>query len=186
MAESRRKDTSERPSGPSVRNAKGSFASSLDKELHKLTVHKMRFERVGHTLQAAALIHEAYLKLAETLGSAWQDREHFLAVAARVMRHTLVDLARSHDAGKRGAGSIQVTFDENLLSLKSSAPGVLIIDQELMRFASLDDRQAKILELQFFAGMTFEETGSVLEISCRTLKRDWRVALPWLRKELSG
>jgi RNA polymerase sigma-70 factor (ECF subfamily) len=188
MAESRLKDTSRRPSGPSVPEEEGRLASSLYKELHKLAARKMRFERINHTLQPTALVHEAYLKLAEVSRSIWRDRAHFLAVAARVMRHILVDHARAHGAGKRGTGAIQVSLEENLLSRKGPGTDVLAVDEALTRLGTLDARQAEILELHFFdffAGMTFEEIAAALGISPRTVKRDWSMARAWLRGALS-
>jgi RNA polymerase sigma-70 factor, ECF subfamily len=164
----------------------GSFAPSLYRELHKLAVRKMRFERANHTLQPTALVNEAYVRLAEaSSGSVWQDRAHFLAVAAHVMRHILVDHARSHDAEKRGAGAIQVTLDDALLASTGSAADVLAVDEALTRLAKLDARQAEILELHFFAGMTFEEIAAILGISTRTAKRDSNMARAWMKTELS-
>jgi RNA polymerase sigma-70 factor (ECF subfamily) len=185
MSESRRKETSERPSGSSAQKSEASLASTLYRELHKLASHKMRFERINRTLHPTALVHEAYLKLAGASKSIWQDRAHFLAVAARVMRHILVDHARAQGAGKRGAGAMQVTFDENLLSRKGPGADVLAVDEALTRLARLDARQAEILELHFFAGMTFEEIAAVLSVSPRTVKRDWSMARAWQRGELS-
>ncbi|HXE35958.1 MAG TPA: ECF-type sigma factor [Verrucomicrobiae bacterium] len=185
MAESRRKDTSKRPSGPAAPEVEGNLASSLYKDLHKIAARKMRLERINHTLQPTALVHEAYLKLAEVSRSTWQDRAHFLAVAARVMRHILVDHARSHGAGKRGAGAIRVALDENLLSRQCLRTGVPAVDEVLTCLATLDPRQAEILELHFFAGMTFEEIAAVPEISPRTAKRESSMARAWLREELS-
>src|SRR5580692_4688693 len=185
MFESRRKETSERPSGSSAQKSEASLASTLYRELHKLASHKMRFERINRTLHPTALVHEAYLKLAGASKSIWQDRAHFLAVAARVMRHILVDHARSHGAGKRGAGAIRVALDENLLSRQCLRTGVPAVDEVLTCLATLDPRQAEILELHFFAGMTFEEIAAVPEISPRTAKRESSMARAWLREELS-
>jgi RNA polymerase sigma-70 factor (ECF subfamily) len=185
MAENRRRDTSERPSGPFAPPANGRLASSLYQVLRKLAAHKMRLERVNYTLKPTALVHEAFLKFAEASGSAWQDREHFLAVAARVMHHVLVGHACSHGADERAAGSLQVAFNEKLLSGKGPITDVLIIDEALTRLAESDARQAEILKLHFFSDMTFEEIGGALGISCRTVKRDWSMARAWLRGELS-
>jgi RNA polymerase sigma-70 factor, ECF subfamily len=165
--------------------AAGGFEPSLYKELHNLAVRKMRFERVNHTLQPTALVNEAYLRLAQVSNPVWQDRPRFLAVAARVMRHILVDHARSHGAGKRGAGAFMVTFDENLISAKDQTADVLAVDGALIRLAEFDARQAEILEMHFFAGMTFEEIATVLGVSLRTVERDWTMARAWLRQEFS-
>jgi RNA polymerase sigma-70 factor (ECF subfamily) len=185
MVDGRRKDESDDKLARPLLGAGGDLASTLYQELRKLASRKMRFERVNHTLQPTALVHEAYIKLGGTPGSAWQDRAHFLAVAARVMRHILVDHARSHGAGKRGAGAVQVILDENLLTNKAPTADVLAVDEALARLAVLDTRQAEILELHFFSGMTFEEIAAVLSISPRTVKRDWSMARAWLRGELS-
>jgi RNA polymerase sigma-70 factor, ECF subfamily len=184
MTERQRKDAPE-TSDLSTLEADGILAASLYEELHKMAIRRMRFERPNHTLQPTALVHEAYLRLAEASGSVWQDRVHFLAVAARVMRHILVDHARARGAGKRGAGAVQMTLDENTVSQKSAGADVLAVDQALLILAKLDSRQAKILELHFFAGMTFEEIASVLRISARTVKRDWSMARDWMRGVLS-
>ena len=162
------------------------IAASLYQELHKLAKRKMRAERVNHTLQPTALVHEAYLKLAEAPNPAWKDRAHFLAVAARVMRHILVDHARSRDADKRGGGALQVTLNEDFVAPNSQGTDVLAVDQALTTLAEFDARQARILELHFFAGMTFDAIAETLDISTRTVKRDWTMARAWLRTELSA
>jgi len=145
----------------------------------------MRGERGNHTLQPTALAHEAYLRLADSSSAIFRDRSAFLAAAARVMRHVLVDHARSHLAEKRGAGAVQVTLDENLAAPSDRTAEVLALDEALGRLAKFDPRQARILEMHFFAGMTFEEVAEVLAVSPRTIKRDWSMARAWLRHELS-
>jgi len=162
-----------------------SLASSLYRELRRIAARKMRFERANHTLQPTALVNEAYLQLAGAPGSLWQDRAHFLTLAAREMRHILVDHARAHGAHKRGNGAVQVTLDDNLEAATGSVADVLAVDEALRRLALLDARQAEILELHFFAGMTFEEIASVLGISVRTAKRDSHMARAWMKSELS-
>lgn len=159
--------------------------ASLYQELHKLAARKMRAERPNHTLQPTALVNEAYMKLGEASSSVWQDRAHFMAAAARIMRHILVDHARSHNADKRGAGAMQVTLDETIVSTNSSASEVIALDQALANLAKFDPRQSEILELHFFAGMTFEEIASVLQISVRTVKGDWSMARAWLHQQLA-
>jgi RNA polymerase sigma factor (TIGR02999 family) len=161
------------------------LAPSLYEELHRLAARKMRFERANHTLQPTALVNEAYLKLAEASGSLWKDRAQFLALAAHVMRHILVDHARSHCADKRGAGAVQVTLDDTFVTTKGSSADVLAVDEALTRLAQFDARQAEILELHYFAGMTFEEIAAALGISTRTAKRDSNMARAWLKSELS-
>jgi RNA polymerase sigma-70 factor, ECF subfamily len=175
-----------RPDDPSAVEGCAHLEASLYKELHKLAAHKMRDERANHTLQPTALVNEAYLRLADASGSLWKDRGHFLATAAHVMRHILVDHARSRGAGKRGAGALQVTLDENLVPSASQSIDILALHEALERLSKLDARQGSIVELHFFGGLSFEEISSVLGMSERTVKRDWALARIWLFKEISG
>jgi RNA polymerase sigma-70 factor, ECF subfamily len=180
-------DPDRSPQNPSTTESKreADLSTSLYQELRRLAARKMRSERVSHTLQPTALVHEAYLKLAETSNSAWGDRPRFLATAACVMRHILVDHARSHNAGKRGAGLNQVTFNEDLIAAKDGATDVLALDEALNRLAVFDPKQAAILEMHYFAGMTFEEIADATGSSTRTVKRESSMARAWLRAELS-
>ena len=162
------------------------MGSSLYGELHRLAAAKMRFERANHTLQPTALVHEAYLRLADRNQSLGNDRIQFLGLAAHIMRNILVDHARTHQAAKRGAGAVQVTLDEGLVAARGSMVDVLAVDDALTRLAVFDQRQADILELHFFAGLTFEEIALQLGLSARTVKRDWSMARAWLRQELSS
>ena len=162
------------------------LASSLYQELHRLAVGKMRFERGNHTLQPSALVNEAYLRLVDCPDSMWADRSRVLGLAASVMRHILVDHARAHNAGKRGDGQLQVTLVEDMAGgTTTSTADVLAVDEALTRLAEFDPRQAKVLEMHFFGGLTFEEIALQLDVSARTVKRDWTVARAWLRQELS-
>ena len=146
----------------------------------------MRFERGDHTLQPTALVNEAYLRLENCSASMWQDRSRVLGMAANVMRHVLVDHARARAAGKRGDPRLQVTLDEGLVATStSSIADVLAVDEALTRLAEFDRRQAEILEMHFFAGMTFDEIAEQLGVSLRTVKRDWTMARAWLHQELS-
>jgi len=165
--------------------AGGGLASSLYRELHQIAARKMRFERVNHTLQPTALVHEAWLRLANSAAPPWPDCAHFRAAAAQTMRHILVDHARARGADKRGAGALQVTLDEKLASSTRQDTDVLIVDEALKRLGHLDARQAEILEMHFFADMTFDEIAATLDISIRTVKRDWTMARAWLHQELS-
>lgn len=176
----------ERPSDPFAVEGDAVLEASLYRELHKLAARKMRSERTNHTLQATALVNEAYLRLADESGSLWKDRAHFLAAAAHVMRHILVDHARSRGAGKRGAGAVQVTLDDNLVPSASHSIDILALHEALERLSKLDARWGRIVELHFFGGLSFEEIASVLELSERTVKRDWALARIWLFKEISG
>jgi len=161
------------------------MGSSLYRELHRLAAAKMRFERGNHTLQPTALVHEAYLRLAAGSQPIGNDRIQILGLAARIMRNILVDHARTHQAAKRGAGAVQVTLDEGLAAAPGPMVDVLAVDDALTRLAKLDQRQADILEMHFFAGLTFEEIAVQLGLSARTVKRDWSMARAWLRQELS-
>ena len=186
MNASPQEEPSERPEVPSAAEGHAHLEASLYKELHKLAARKMRAERANHTLQATALVNEAYLRLADASGSLWTDRAHFLAAAAHVMRHILVDHARSRGAGKRGAGAVQVTLDENLVPSAGHSIDILALHEALERLSKLDARWGRIVELHFFGGLSFEEMASVLDLSERTVKRDWALARIWLFKEISG
>jgi RNA polymerase sigma factor (TIGR02999 family) len=185
MTAIRVEDSSDRPHAPSMAEPPMDFPPSLYKELRRLAARKMRFERTSHTLQPTALVHEAWLRMADSPLHGWSDRPHFLAAAAQVMRHILVDHARSRVSRKRGAGAVQVTLDDNLVFSAKPGTDVLIVDEALTRFAHFDPRQARILEMHFFAGMIFDEIAAALSISLRTTKRDWSMARAWLHHELS-
>ena len=159
---------------------------SLYRELRKIAAARMRFERGNHTLQPTALVHEAYMRLANEHDSVWHDRSRILALAAHAMRNILVDYARSHKAEKRGDGAVQVTLDEGFAVSDSSLADVLAVDKALRQLAEFDPRQAQVLEMHFFAGLTFEEIAEQLGVSSRTVKRDWNMARAWLRRELSA
>jgi RNA polymerase sigma-70 factor (ECF subfamily) len=161
------------------------ISASIYKELRKIASAKMHLERGNHTLQPTALVHEAYLRLADQPGSAWRDRPRILGLAAHAMRHILVDHARAHSAGKRGAGAVQVTLDEGLAASNNALADVLAVDEALTRLAELDPRQAKVLELHFFAGMTFDEIAVEVGVSSRTVKSDWAMARAWLHQQLA-
>jgi len=155
------------------------------KELHHLAAFRMRHEAAHHSLQPTALVHEAYLRLTRLSEIDWQSRAHFYAVAATLMRRILVDHARANLASKRGSGSITIGLNDAILPAPEREPEILALDEALNKLAKLDERQSKIVELRFFVGMSEEETGNVLGISARTVKRDWRAAKAWLFAELS-
>lgn len=167
------------------RDAEALLMTQVYGELRRLARHYMRSERVNHTLQPTALVNEAYLQLIGQPGVSWQSRAHFFAAAAQLMRHILVDHARGHKAGKRGGGQQQVTLDENLLASEDRSIDVLALHEALEKLAQLDARQARVVELHFFGGLTFDEIAYVLETSERTVKREWTMARAWLRLELS-
>jgi len=153
-------------------------------ELHRMARHYMARERDGHTLQTTALINEVYLRLVKVKEVQWQDRAHFFAVSAQLMRRILTDFARSHGYQKRGGGARPVPLDEACLA--SPAPGVdlVALEQALTRLGETDARKSKVVELRFFGGLTVDETAEVLQISGETVMRDWSVARAWLLREL--
>jgi RNA polymerase sigma factor (TIGR02999 family) len=155
-------------------------------DLRRLARHHLRSERPGHTLQPTALVHEAYLKLVCGEQVAWHGKAHFFATASRLMRHILVDHARSKLAGRRGGERYQVTLTEDLVHAESSVVDILVLNEILEQLTQLDPRQARIVELHFFGGLAFEEIGYLLGISDRTVKRDWSMAKAWLKQELAA
>ncbi len=155
-------------------------------EMRKLAGSFLRRERPGHTLQATALVHETYIRLAGQYRSDWKCRAHFFAVASSVMRRILIDHARKNRAEKRGSGKPKMTLDEALVVCEQKLDSLLSLDQALDRLALQDPRLAKIVEMRFFGGLTEEEIGLLLGLSERTVKRDWVVAKAWLNGELSA
>jgi RNA polymerase sigma-70 factor, ECF subfamily len=155
-------------------------------ELRRMADGYMRRERSNHTLQATALVHEAYLKLVDQHSVNWQNRAHFFGIAAQVMRRVLVDHARGHIREKRGGGREAVPLDEAWVFSPERSEEFLELDSALERLAAIDSRQAKIVELRFFGGLTVAETAEILGISPKTVKRDWTVAKAWLHGELKA
>ena len=156
-------------------------------ELRRRAAAQLRRERPGHTLQPTALVHEAYIRLVDQRRAAWQNRAQFLAVASQVMRRILVDGARARRADKRGAGGIHVPLDDAPpLPVPALDVDVLDLDAALERLSALDRRKGQIAELRFFGGLSLEETGHVLEVSEKTVERDWQAARAWLFRELSA
>jgi RNA polymerase sigma factor (TIGR02999 family) len=154
-------------------------------ELHRLAQHQMRRERPDHTLQATALINEAYLHLVDIRNVHWENRAHFFALCARLMRRILVDLARSRHSAKRGTGEQPLTLDQSLAMSPEQSPDLVAIDDALTALAAIDARKAQVVELRFFGGLTVEETAELLKVSPETVRRDWRLAKVWLLRELS-
>jgi RNA polymerase sigma factor (TIGR02999 family) len=152
-------------------------------ELRDIARNHLRRERVGHTLQSAALVHEAYLRLLDQRPFDTENRAHFLAVASRLMRQILVDQARSHAAVKRGA-SRRVELDVSLVAAETKTTDVVAIDDALTGLAKLDEQQGRIVEMRFFGGLGVEEIAEVLGVSASTVKRDWNVAKAWLTREM--
>jgi RNA polymerase sigma-70 factor, ECF subfamily len=167
------------------RDAEAALMSQVYDELRRLARKYMRAERANHTLQATALVNEAYLRLIDQRDVKWEDRAHFFAAAAQLMRHILVDHARARKAGKRGGEQHQVTLTEGLISEENKSVEVLALHEALEKLATLDARQARVVELHFFGGLTFAEIGHVLDTSERTVKRDWTMARAWLKLEMA-
>ena len=153
-------------------------------ELHRLASSYMRRERPDHTLQTTALVHEAYLRLVDQKNVRWQTRVHFFAAAAQVMRHILVDYARSRRRVKRGAGLPEVSLDEVAVLSDERTDELLAVDNALTRLAAVDERKGRVFELRYFGGMSVAEAAEALKVSPATVARDWRMAKAWLRREI--
>ena len=156
----------------------------VHRELHHIAKRCMAGERAGHSLQATALINEAYLRLVDVQHVNWQDRTHFLAMSARLMRRVLVDHARARAYQKRGGDAVRVTFDEGLEVSDEPARDLIALDDALQALAKLDQRKSRVIELRFFGGLSVEETAVVLKVSPDTVMRDWRLAKAWLLREM--
>lgn len=156
----------------------------VHRELRLLARQHMRGERHGHTLQATALVNEAYLRLLELKQIQWEDREHFFAVAARLMRRILVDAARAKSAQKRGDGEQQVPLEEAQSARSDPESELLFVDEALQSLQAVDKRKAQVVELRVFMGLSVDEAADVLGVSAETVKRDWRLAKAWLKREL--
>ena len=155
-------------------------------ELRQLARRHMAGERPGHTLQATALVNEAYLRLIEVNQVRWQNRAHFFAMASRVMRRILVDAARARGFQKRGGGAETVSLDEALLVSGEPRQDLVALDDALNALAAFDLRKSQVVEMRFFGGLRVEETAAALHVSADTVMRDWRLAKAWLVRELSG
>jgi RNA polymerase sigma factor (TIGR02999 family) len=155
-------------------------------ELHRLARRHMAHERPGHTLQTTALVNEAYLELVDSVQADWQNRAHFYAVCARVMRRILVDWARSRNMFKRGGGVHLVGLEDTFVGAQEPDAALVALDDALSALAECDARKARVVELRFFGGLSMEETAAVLKVSEETVQRDWRFAKSWLRRELSA
>jgi RNA polymerase sigma factor, sigma-70 family/RNA polymerase sigma factor, TIGR02999 family len=154
-------------------------------ELHRLAHHYMSRERVGHTLQTTAILNEAYLRLVENTQPPWQNRTHFVAAAAQLMRRIMVDHARERHSLKRGAGALRVTLDEAVWVTETRSEELLALDEALERLAAQDPRKSQIVELRYFGGLTVAETAEFLKLSPRTVEREWTMAKAWLYRALT-
>lgn len=156
-------------------------------ELRRIAAGYMKRENPGHTLQATALVNEAYFRLVDQKAVHWQNRAHFYGVAAQIMRRILCDHARARNADKRGGDAAKLSLDEALgLGADEGTPDLMALDVALTRLAEISERQAKVVEMRFFAGLSVEEAAEALNSSPATIKRDWTFAKAWLHKELSG
>ena len=155
-------------------------------ELHKLASRYLRRERPDHTLQTTALVHEAYLKLVDQRKANWENRVQFFAVAAQLMRRILVDYARGHRASKRGGNLCRLSLDEGLVASEEKDAELLALDEALDKLAVIDSQQSHVVELRVFAGLTLEETAQALNISPRTVRREWGMAKAWLHREIKN
>jgi RNA polymerase sigma-70 factor (ECF subfamily) len=158
----------------------------VEVELRRVARAYMARERREHTLQPTALVNEAFLRLTDAKRIRWQDRAHFLGIAARLMRRVLVDHARARGSGKRGGAAQKVSLEEALLLAPEPAVDVLALDRALEALAAVDARKGRVIELRFFGGLSVEETAEVLHVSTDTVKRDWSMAKLWLLHELKG
>jgi RNA polymerase sigma factor (TIGR02999 family) len=154
-------------------------------ELRQLAHRYMRRERLGHTMQTTALIHEAYLRLVDQTQVPWENQAHFFGIAARLMRQILIEHARSHTRAKCGGGADTLSLDEAALVSQARAAELLVLNDALERLAAVDPRKSRVVELRFFGGLSVEETARVLNIAPNTVLRDWRLAKAWLHREIS-
>jgi RNA polymerase sigma factor (TIGR02999 family) len=155
-------------------------------ELRRLAGSYLRRERSDHTLQSTALVHEAYLRMVDQRSVTWQGRAHFFGIAAQMMRRILVDHARGRDAAKRGSGACKITLDEGLLAPAERDINLVALDQALEMLAKLDPKQARIVELRFFAGLSIEDAAEILKISPATVKREWAMAKAFLTRQMKS
>ena len=158
----------------------------VENELHRIAHRCMAREKPGHILQSAALVNEVYLRLVDIQSVSWQDRTHFFAICARLMRQILTDYARSQNSLKRGGGAVHLSLDEDLLVTSENQADILSLDEALTQFALTYPRQSQVVELRFFGGLEVEEVAETLKISAVTVRRDWKFAKAWLLRAISG
>ncbi len=154
-------------------------------ELHRLASQYMSRERAGHTLQTSALVNEAFIRLIDWKNVRWQNRAHFFAVSAQLMRRILVDFARARNYAKRGGAAHKVSLDETALVSQSRREDLVALDDALKALAELDERQSRVVDLRFFGGLSLEEIAEVLKVSVGTVRRDWSMARAWLHSQLN-
>jgi RNA polymerase sigma-70 factor, ECF subfamily len=167
-------------------HARSELIAVLYDELHRIAARYMRGERPNHTLQATALVNEAYLQLAKQSDVKWQNRAHFLAVAATTMRSLLIDHARARNAEKRGGGQPKLSLEESLVLAEGRQGELLALDEALKKLTAFAPRESQIVEMRYFGGLSMEEIAEVLQISVKTVKRDWRRAKDWLHSQVTA
>jgi RNA polymerase sigma-70 factor (ECF subfamily) len=172
--------------GRGDQSALDTLAPLVHQELHRLAARHMAGERPGHMLQATALVNEAYLRLVDWKGVRWQNRAHFFAMAAQIMRRILVDVARARARAKRGGHPLHVSLSEAAQVSLGDSVDLVALDDALKTLEGLHTRQSRVVELRFFGGLDLEETAHVLGVSVGTVRRDWSLARAWLYRELSG
>jgi RNA polymerase sigma factor (TIGR02999 family) len=158
----------------------------VEAELHRLARQYMSRERAGHTLQTTALVNEAYLRLAEVHDVRWQNRAHFFAIAARIMRRIMIEHARKRQQLKRGGGAVRITLDEGAIIADERSAELLALDEALIVLTAKYQRKAQVVELRFFGGLSIAESATVLKVDERTVKRDWEFARAWLHQRING
>jgi RNA polymerase sigma factor (TIGR02999 family) len=166
------------------RAAEAKLLPLVYRDLHRRAANFMRGERADHTLQPTALVHEAYLRLADHRRVSWQNRSHFFAIAAGVMRKVLIDYARRNGAKKRGGAYGSISLDECVVFSPQKSSEIIALDEALNRLAQLDPRQSRIVELRYFGGLSLEETAAAVGLSTRQVEREWTIAKAWLHGEL--
>lgn len=169
----------------SGRTAVDEMVPVIYEELRRIAHHRLRAEQTGHTLGTTGLVHEAYLRLVGSEHLEFEGRAHFLAVAARAMRHVLIDSAMTRRAQKRGGGAQPLSIDVTPIVAEARSEDLLALDEALQRLSAINERQARVVECRYFGGMSIEETASALDTSPATVKRDWMLARAWLNRELS-
>ncbi|HET9179190.1 MAG TPA: sigma-70 family RNA polymerase sigma factor [Terriglobia bacterium] len=172
--------------GDGSKEALDRLAPLVYRELHQIAGRLMARERPNHTLQATALVNEAYVRLVDARQASWQDRAHFFAICARAMRQILVDHARSRGSAKRGGDQVVIELEEGLAATASPEAKLLELDEALKRLEALDPRKGRVVEMRYFGGLSVEETAEALKVSAETVRRDWKLAQAWLHRELSG
>ena|SRR5437879_3616927 len=166
------------------RDVLGELIPLVYDELRQLAAYHLRQERSNHTLQATALVHEAYMRLVDQRHMDWKNRSHFFGVAAHLMRRILLMHARKHHASKRGGSVQRISLDDAIVFTPEQSADLVTLDELLKRLAELDAQQARVVELRFFGGLSVEETAGLMEISTATVKRDWAMAKAWLAREM--